>query len=67
MAFKLTIDKEKCAGCGSCAMLCPESFKMNKDGKAQTKQETLEDLDCEQQAESMCPVQAIKISKVWLL
>ncbi len=32
---KLKINKEKCIGCGTCAMVCPESVRFQSDGKAE--------------------------------
>jgi ferredoxin len=31
----LTIDQEKCAGCGTCAAMYPDCIKMNEAGKAE--------------------------------
>jgi len=62
MAFKITVDKGKCIGCGACAAVCPGSFEMKGD-KSQPKKPRVEKLTCEKEAEVGCPVQAIKISK----
>ncbi|MFA5178319.1 MAG: 4Fe-4S binding protein [Candidatus Paceibacterota bacterium] len=32
---KYQVDKEKCIGCGSCAMVCPGGTEMKDDGKAE--------------------------------
>ncbi|PIZ90306.1 ferredoxin, partial [bacterium (Candidatus Moisslbacteria) CG_4_10_14_0_2_um_filter_36_61] len=32
MNYKIKLDKEKCIGCGSCAAVCPEVFKVGDDG-----------------------------------
>ena len=29
------IDKDKCIGCGACEAVCPKSFKMNDEMKAE--------------------------------
>jgi ferredoxin len=60
MTHKITVDKEKCIGCGACAAVCPNSFEM-KDGKASAKSE-IEEITCEKDAASGCPVSAISIS-----
>ena len=61
MAHKITVDKEKCIGCGACASTCEVSFEM-KDGKAFAVKAGVEDLTCEKDAESVCPVDAIRVS-----
>lgn len=62
MVFKISVNKEECIGCGSCVSVCSESFEM-KDGKAIAKKPQVEALDCEEQAKSICPVNAIKIEE----
>ena len=62
MTYKITIDKEKCIGCGACTATC-DNFEM-KDSKAHAKQAEVEELGCNQQAADSCPVQAITIRKV---
>lgn len=63
MKYKIKIDKEKCIGCGSCVAVCERTFEMRDDGKAYAKKSQVEDISCEKEAESICPVQVIKISK----
>lgn len=56
----LTIDKNKCLGCGTCVALCPKVFKLGEDGKAQVidpKGDTDENI---KNAINSCPVGAIK-------
>ena len=52
------IDKEKCIGCGTCSMLCPEIFEIGEEGKAKIKSE--KDSPCIKEAIENCPVEAIK-------
>ena len=57
----VSIDKEKCIGCGGCVAVCPDGFEMKGD-KARVKNPSVENITCEADAESGCPVQAISIS-----
>lgn len=61
--MKPSVDKEKCIGCGFCAGVAPEVFRLNEESKA----EVIEGIDYSQfedkikQAQEGCPVQAISI------
>lgn len=57
---KITVDKNKCIGCGACVATCPKSFRM-ENGKATPKGANVEEITCEKDAEKGCPVDAIKI------
>ena len=61
MAHKITINEATCIGCGSCSAICPNSFEMKGD-KAVVIGGSVEEITCETDAESACPVQAISIS-----
>ena len=52
------VDKKKCIGCGLCASICEEVFKMENDGKAEVKAQ--KKLPCVKEAIDSCPVSAIK-------
>jgi ferredoxin len=52
----VSIDKEKCIGCGLCVQVCSEVFEIN-DGKAKVKSQ--KDVSCVKEAIKSCPVKAI--------
>jgi len=55
------VSKSKCIGCGACVAICPNSFEM-KDGKASVAKGSVEELTCEKEAKTSCPVDAISIN-----
>ena len=57
--MSIKINHDLCIGCGTCEALCPQVFKLNKDGKAEVINK--DDLDCARQAAESCPLQAIKV------
>ena len=72
MKMKVTIDRNECISCGSCAQICPDVFKMDVDGKASIT-EQFEDGDpgrgdipgdaikCTEDAALSCPVNVITV------
>ena len=57
MAIK--IDKEKCIGCGTCAVICEKVFKMNEE---EMKAEVIDpeaEGECVGEAIESCPTKAI--------
>ena len=64
--MKITVDKETCIGCGSCAAICPAVFEMAEDGKSEVKKNlkiSKDLLQCAESAAEACPVQVIRVMK----
>jgi len=59
--MKITIDEERCIGCGTCESLCSQCFKM-ENGVAKVVKKECDDCDVKEVAEN-CPVQAINIEE----
>ena len=58
---KVTVDKDKCIGCGACTATCPEVFDIDSDGLAKVIKEEIND-DVKTATES-CPTEAIEINE----
>jgi len=70
--MKITQERSKCIGCGSCVAVCPKYFDMADDGLADIKggqtvgenmELEVEAAGCATEAVEICPVQIIKIGK----
>ncbi len=53
----ISVDQNKCIGCGLCAGVCPAVFQMNADGKSEVIAQV--DEACARNAAASCPVNAI--------
>lgn len=63
MAFKITINKDECIGCGACIATC-DNFEMDEsENKAKIIEASVKDIGCNQDAADVCPVQCIKVQK----
>ena len=69
--MKITQEREKCIGCGTCVAVCPDFWVMNEDGKWDLKgakdagngifELEVDDVGCNKDAVSACPVQIIHL------
>ena len=59
--MSILVNKEACIGCGACASLCPNNFRMSDDGKAEVIDQ--KNVECAKNAAGTCPVQAITIEE----
>lgn len=70
--MKIIHEREKCIGCGACAVVCSRYWQMAEDGKskllgANINQKTgnyellVERIECNQEAADSCPVNIIHI------
>lgn len=57
----ISIDKEKCIGCGACVSIAPNTFKIGDDGKSEVINESGDTDDIIRQAVDGCPVEAISL------
>ncbi len=56
----VSVDEEKCIGCGACVSVCPAVFEL-KDGKSHVKKgQEKSKAPCVKEAVESCPVNAIK-------
>ncbi|MBN2043321.1 MAG: ferredoxin [Candidatus Aenigmarchaeota archaeon] len=63
MTIKISHDRNACIGCGACAAVCADNWKMSDDGKSDPIKSKVNDIGCNQEAADSCPVQCIKIEK----
>ncbi len=65
MSKKIKVNQNLCIGCGACANLFPNIFKMKEDNKAEVISSELceEDEKRDQEIIDICPVRAIEIEE----
>lgn len=62
MGYSVTVDEEKCVGCGECVDICPVEVYEMQDGKSEpVEQESC--LGCESCVE-VCEADAIQIEEM---
>jgi len=62
--MKAVIDLDACTGCGLCVSGCPKVFDMDGDKAKVIVGEIPQDAqECAKEAETDCPLEAIKISE----
>jgi ferredoxin len=63
LVYNITIDRDKCEGCGDCVENCPASILEMVDGKADLTGDASECLGCET-CVSACPSEAVTLEEV---
>ncbi len=62
---EIDIDRFRCKGCGACAEVCPDAFRMDEDGqKAEIIDSNEAPDEVIQMAVAMCPTQCIELRSV---
>ncbi len=57
----VTVDPDLCIGCGLCAEICPEVFRIGDDEQAHVIEgANCSESDCCAEARDSCPTEAIK-------
>lgn len=65
--YKIEFNEDSCIGCGACASACPDNWEMDVvAGKAKLKVSEIDEsqLNCNKEAEDVCPADAIKIEEI---
>ena len=61
--YKISQEREQCISCGACVSVCPDNWKIDKDGKASPKKTDLDEISCNKDAAKQCPVNIIHIKE----
>ena len=56
----ISVSHDLCIGCGACASICPDVFRMDDAGKSEVISQ--DNSTCAQDAAASCPVQAISVN-----
>ncbi|MCU0680373.1 MAG: ferredoxin [Planctomycetes bacterium] len=55
----IKVNQDACVGCGLCANMCSDVFKINNDNKSEVISQ--DNMACAKQAAESCPVAAITV------
>ncbi len=61
--MKITVDQNKCIGCGRCTEICPNIFRLNANGKSEVFTTDTDNGKCAVRAADECPVEAIFVEE----
>lgn len=62
--MRVKVDRAKCIGCGTCVVIAPKTFELDKEGKSVVKNSNFEtDKENIQNAADSCPAGAILIEE----
>lgn len=59
MARKVFVDRDECIGCGLCAEIAPDVFRLNEEGISEVLASYVGPQDTIQEAIDECPVECI--------
>lgn len=57
----ISVNQDKCIGCGRCTEVCPDTFKLGDNGKSTVLKQ--DNKDCAMRAADECPVEAITVDE----
>src|SRR5688500_10908381 len=63
-AYRITVDRDQCTGCGLCAAIAPETMRMDLHGKAHPRQEIVDWCSANGDFVRHCPTEAISASRL---
>jgi NTE family protein len=63
-AYRLSVDRDLCTGCGFCAAIAPEAMALDAQGKAYARSEIVEWCSADGDFVRHCPTEAISASRV---
>lgn len=61
--IKIIHDRNICIGCGACTAVCQKNWKMDDDGKASPIKKEVNEIECNMDAASSCPVNCIHLEQ----